>query len=479
MSSTTNHNLIRSLGLGYVIIFILANILGSGVYKKVAPMAEQLNSSGWVLVAWVLGGIVTMFGALSNAEIAGMLADTGGEYAYYKKIYNRFLSFMFGWANFSVIQTAAIASIAYVFSQSFIAVVDIPPILPHLADISIGGVFYPFAELNTKIVAIGLIVLLSAINTKSIKSGANLSRAILWLVSIGLAGIILFGLSSSKADLAMSFDFNTPVDSPITISAMFTAMLAAFWAYQGWSSIGFIGGEVKDANKNLPKGIAIGVGLVILIYFFVNVTYMSVLSIDALKDVNASGTQVAAIEMIREIFGNGGLIFISILIVITTLGCTHATIYGSARTYYAMAREKLFFSFMAKLNKSSVPGNVIFIQGIWACLLVLSGSFDQLTDMVIFAMFIFYGATAVGVFILRKKMPDAHRPYKVWGYPYIPAIFILFCIGLLVNTFITQPREAIMGMGLMLSGIPLYFWFTRKGTQQIEDNASLHESPEE
>lgn len=468
MSTTVNQGLIRSLGLGYVIIFILANILGSGVYKKVAPMADQLNSSGWVLVAWILGGIITLLGALSNAEVAGMLADTGGEYAYFKKIYNRFLSFMFGWANFSVIQTAAISSIAYVFAQSFMAVVDVPPILPQLADISIGGLFYPLADLNTKIVAIVLIIILSVVNTRSIRSGANLSRAILWLVGIGLAGIVIFGLSSSEAVIANSFDFTTSPDQPITISLMFTAMLAAFWAYQGWSSVGFIGGEVKDAHTNLPKGIAIGVGIIIAIYLLVNMTYMSVLTIDELKAVNADGTQVAAIEVIRKIFGNSGLIFISVLIVITTLGCTHATIYGSARTYYAMAKEKLFFSSMARLNKASVPANVIALQAVWACLLVLSGSFDQLTDMVIFAMFIFYGATAAGVFVLRKTMPDAHRPYKVWGYPLVPAVFILFCIGLVVNTFITQPREAFMGIGLILTGIPLYWWFTKKGAGQEE-----------
>ena len=298
MSTTVNQGLIRSLGLGYVIIFILANILGSGVYKKVAPMADQLNSSGWVLVAWILGGIITLLGALSNAEVAGMLADTGGEYAYFKRIYNRFLSFMFGWANFSVIQTAAISSIAYVFAQSFLAIVDIPPILPELADFSIGGLFFPFADLNTKVIAIILIIILSAINTRSIRSGANLSRAILWLVGIGLAGIVIFGLSSSEAVIANSFDFTTSQDHPITISVMFTAMLAAFWAYQGWSSVGFIGGEVKDAHTNLPKGIAIGVGIIITIYLLVNMTYMAVLSIDELKAVNADGTQVAAIEVI-------------------------------------------------------------------------------------------------------------------------------------------------------------------------------------
>lgn len=464
MSSNASSGLIRSLGLGYVIVFIVANIIGSGVYKKVAPMADQLHSSGWVLIAWVLGGIITMFGALSNAEVAGMLADTGGEYVYFKKIYNRFVSFMFGWANFSVIQTAAISSLAYVFAQSFRSVVTLPDVLPQLATYSIGGVFYPFADLSTKLVAVALIIILSVINTQSIKSVADLSKVILWLVYIGLAAIVIAGLTSGASDITMSFDFSTP-DHTITVSALFTALLAAFWAYQGWSSIGFIGGEIKDPNKNIPKGIAFGTLLIIGIYFIVNMTYMSVLSVDQLSAIHAAGNQVAAIEMIKVIWGNGGVLFISILILLTTLGCTHATMYGSARTYFAMAREGMFFKFMSRLNSSHVPSNVIWIQCLWGCLLVFSGSFDQLTDMVIFAIFIFYGATAVGVFILRKKMPDAHRPYKVWGYPVVPAIFIVFCIGLLVNTFITQPREAIFGLLLMLTGVPLFMWFKSRNKE--------------
>lgn len=462
MSSTSNSSLIRSLGLGYVIVFIVANIIGSGVYKKVAPMADQLNSSGWVLVAWILGGMVTLFGALSNAEIAGMLADTGGEYAYFKKIYNRFLSFMFGWSNFAVIQTASISSLAYVFAQSLKSIVYIPPVLPQLAELSVGGVFYPFADLSTKLTAVALILILSLINTRSIRSGAGLSNILLWLVYIGLAVIVIFGLTSSQSDITRSFDFAVPADKPITISALFTAMLAAFWAYQGWSSIGYIGGEIKDANKNIPRGIGIGLFLVISIYLVVNITYMSILPIEALKAVHAAGNQIAAIEVIKAIWGSSGVMFISVLILITTLGCTHASIYGSARPYYAMAREGLFFSFMSKLNSAHAPANVVWIQCLWACLLVFSGSFDQLTDMIIFAVFIFYGATAAGVFILRKKMPDAHRPYKVWGYPFVPAIFILFCIGLLINTFITQPREAIFGLCLVMSGVPLYWWFTSR-----------------
>ncbi|MEP6794781.1 MAG: APC family permease, partial [Saprospiraceae bacterium] len=184
-----------------------------------------------------------------------------------------------------------------------------------------------------------------------------------------------------------------------------------------------------------------------------------------LKAIHAAGNQIAAIEAVRIFWGSKGMAFISILILITTLGCTHATVYASARPYYAMAKEGLFFKSMARLNKTQVPERSLWLQCIWGCILVFSGSFDQLTDMVIFAVFIYYGATAYGVFVLRKRMPDAHRPYKVWGYPFVPAIVVLFCIGLFINTVVTQPREAIFGMVLILTGVPMYYWFTKRNLQ--------------
>src|SRR5688572_23010023 len=204
---TSTQTLTRSLGLGYVIVVTVANILGSGVYKKVAPMANELGSPGWVLIAWVIGGIITLFGALSNAEVAGLLADTGGDYAYYKKIYNKFLAFMFGWSLFTVIQTAAISSLAYVFSQSLQSLIDIPALLPGLEHISIGGVFFPFADFSTKLTAVILIVALTVVNTKSIKSGADISKIILWMVYIGIGAIVIFGLMSPNSDITQSFIF--------------------------------------------------------------------------------------------------------------------------------------------------------------------------------------------------------------------------------------------------------------------------------
>jgi APA family basic amino acid/polyamine antiporter len=432
--------LTRSLGFGMVVVIVVANIIGSGVYKKVAPMAAELHSSGWVLACWVLGGIITLFGALSNAEVAGLLADTGGDYVYYKKIYNKFFAFIYGWSLFTVIQTASIASLAYVFAHSLSV----------------------FIAIDTRVIAITLIILLTAFNIIGIKSGALLSRAILIMVIAAILIIVIFGLSSSQAHIAQAFDFKTDNGSSVHFSSIFTAMLSAFWAYQGWATVGFVGGEIKDAKRNIPIGIAVGVFVVITVYLLVNTTYLSLLSVPELNQVAGSQNSIAAVEAVKVFWGKGGGIFLVTLIALTTLGCTHATIYGSCRTYYAMAKEGLFFPPAAKLNKAEVPANSLLFQCVWACVLVLSGTFDQLTDMLIFAVFIYYGATALGVFILRERMPDAPRPYKVWGYPIVPAIFILFCVALICNTLVARPQEAGIGLLLIASGVPSYYWFTRK-----------------
>lgn len=465
---STTKQLQRSLGLRLVIVVVVGNIIGSGVYKKVAPMAAELHSSGWILICWILGGIITLFGALSNAEVAGLLADTGGEYSYYKKIYNRFFAFIFGWSLFTVIQTASISSLAYVFAQSFTSIIALPPLLPGLADFNVGGLFYPFVDFNVKLTAIMLILLLTWLNTKGIKTGANVSTGILVLVFTGIFIIILFGLNSDAAKITQPFVRSTTTGEAITVSAVFTAMLSAFWAYQGWAAIGYVGGEIKDANRTIPKGISIGVLLIITIYLLINATYLSVLSIPQLEQIHAADNQIAAVEAVRSFLGSQGAVFISVLILVTTLGCTNATILASCRTYFAMAREGLFFKRVAELNKVNTPASSLWYQCIWACLLVLSGSFDQLTDMIIFAVFIYYGATTLGVFILRKKMPDAPRPYKVWGYPVVPAIMIIFCAVLVCNTFFIRPREAAIGLVLMLTGVPMYWWFTRKNKVGIE-----------
>lgn len=458
----TNTKFLRTLGLGYVIVVVVGNIIGSGVFKKIAPMAAELHSSGWVLIAWIVGGLITLFGALSNAEVAGLLADTGGDFVYHKKIYNRFFAFMYGWSLFTIIQSAAISSLAYVFAQSLNSLVPLPELFSSLSNFTIGGIFFPFADFSVKFTAILLILFLTLVNITGIKSGAWVSKLVLILVFSGMFLIVVFGLGSHHSIPTRSFDFSSTSNTSVTLSAFFTAMLASFWAYQGWATVGFIGGEVKDPKRNIPRGIVIGVFLVIATYLFVNVTYLSLLSIPQLEQIYQSGNQIAAIEAVRIFWGDNGALFISLLILISTLGCTNATILASPRAYFAMANDQLFFRGTGTLNKANAPANSLILQGIWASVLVLSGTFDQLTDMIIFAVFIFYGAISLGVFILRRKMPDAPRPYKVWGYPVVPAIFIVFCLILFFNTIVTRPREAMIGLTLIFTGLPVYWYLNRK-----------------
>lgn len=474
---TDKRDLTRALGLGYVIIIVISNMLGSGVFKKIAPMAAELHSSEWILLVWLAAGIITLFGALSNGEVAGMLADTGGEYVYLRTIYGRFFSFLYGWSLFTVIQTAAISGVSYVFTQSLNSIIPIPEILPSLQEFTLGGIFHPFRDFGIKLTTILLILFLTFLNMSGLKSGAWVNKAVLLLVGGGLLAIVIAGLTgghdSSSVTRAVS---ETAAANTVTLSSFYTAMLAAFWAYQGWVSVGFIGGEVKDPHRNIPRGIIAGVGIVIIVYLVVNYTFLNLLSIDELKQINDSGNQIAGIEAVRGIWGNGGVLFISVLILISTLGCTNASILTGARPYYAMARQGLFFSGAGRLNSRNVPSASLLWQGIWASILVLSGTFDQLTDMLIFAVYIFYGATTVGVFVLRRRMPDAHRPYKTWGYPVVPALFILFCLGLFMNTIITRPREAGIGLTLIMLGIPVYFLLLRKKRNRDDSGGQANQN---
>jgi basic amino acid/polyamine antiporter, APA family len=457
--------LIRSVTLSAAIILAVSSVIGSGVYKKVAPMSGGLMSPKLVLVAWILGGVVSLFGALSNAEIAGMMADSGGEYVYFKRIYNRFTAFLWGWTTFSIIKTASISSIAYVFAQSFNNIVPLPKLDESIEKIKIFGIFQPFESAGVKALAIILIIILTYVNTRGLKGGAAISDWLTKLVIGGLSVIVIAGLFFSNGSLS---NITTPSVNyverswfdPAFMSAMFTAMLAAFWGYEGWNTLGFMAGEIKEPNRNLPLALAGGLAIIITAYLLVNFAYLYVMPIDQIMAIPKG--KIAAVEVIRSFSCDGGAILLSVLILITTLGCTNATILMPPRVYLAMARDGLFFKSAADIDPvSNTPNNAIWIQGVWACLLVLSGTFDQLTDMLIFAAFLFYGATALGVFILRVKEPNAERPYRVWGYPFVPAIFILFCIGLVINTIISQPREAGIGLALILSGVPFYYYWTR------------------
>ncbi len=456
----TSATLNRSLGLKLAVVVVVGNILGSGIYKKVAPMAAELDSAFLVLLCWALAGIVTLFGTLSSMELAGMLAETGGEFVYFKRIYNRFFSYLYGWSNLAILKTATIASLAYVFAQSLNSIFALPVMLASLHDFSLFGVFYPFADFNVKFVGIMLILLLTYFNTFGIRTGMGLSSALLVMIMTGIGLIVIFGLSSDASDVKLVA--HNPTMREVGFSAILTAMLAAFWGYEGWNSVGFIAGEIKEPRKNIPLSLLYGLLIVIGLYLIVNFTYLTLLSTDQLEAIYRSSNTIAAVEAVKVFWGDPGGIVISILILVTVLACTHASVLSSSRIYYAMGKRGMLFSPIGQLNRARVPGNSLWLQGIWSSILVLSGTFDQLTDMLVFAAFIFYGATAFGVIVMRWKEPDLYRPYKTLGYPVIPGLYILFCVTLIINTISTRPREAIIGLALIAAGIPLFFYFRKR-----------------
>ena len=467
----TQGQLVQSLALGAATVLVVSSVIGSGVYKKVAPMSASLESPGLVILAWVLAGIVSLFGALSNAEIAGMLADSGGEYVYFKKIYGKFMAFIYGWSVFTVIKSAAVASIAYVFSQSLNSIVELPHFNNSIEQLSLLGIFKPFENFGVKSLTIILILSLSFLNTRGLKGGSLLSGNLTKLIVLGLAIIIISGLifgGGSIHNLQTTATIHTAggLSGFSLVKAMFGAMLAAFWAYEGWNIIGFMGGEILKPKRNIPLALFGGMAIVMAVYTLVNITYLYILPIDSLIGVFKSQNQIAAVEVLRHFAGGTGALLLSLLILLTTLGCTNSTILMPPRIYQAMASDKLFFKKVADIHpKFNTPNNALWIQALWASILVLSGSFDQLTDMLIFIVFFFYGATALGVFIMRIREPNRERTYKVWGYPVVPAIFVLFCVSLIIITCFTNPREAGLGFVLVLTGIPFYLYWNRKSAK--------------
>jgi APA family basic amino acid/polyamine antiporter len=459
--------LVRSVTLTSAILLVVSSVIGSGVYKKIAPMSAELQSPKLVLLCWILGGFISLCGALSNAEIGGMMADSGGEYVYFRRIYGKFMAFLWGWSTFTSIKTASISALAYVFAQSFNAMIPLPQLPDHLANIEILGMFKPLESFGVKALAILLILILTIINTRGLRGGQLLSNALTWLVGGGLTIIVITGLWMGGGSIAnVQTDATTYIARDWSdfsfIKSIFAALLATFWAYEGWNTLGFIGGELKNPNKNLPLALFFGMMAIIGAYVLVNFTYLYILPVDELIKVHQAKNDIAAVAVVRHFAGTLGTTLLSIIILITTLGCTNTTVLMPARVYYAMAKDGLFFKSAKVIDPiTNTPNNALWIQCLWACILVLSGSFDQLTDMLIFAAFFFYGATAFGVFVLRRREPDTFRPYKVWGYPFVPALFVLFCAALVIITCINRPREAAMGLGLMLTGVPFYWYWTK------------------
>ncbi|MFT4031127.1 MAG: amino acid permease [Siphonobacter sp.] len=469
MSENQGH-LRRSVGLVSGIVFVISAVIGTGVFKKVAPMSAELQSPGLVLAAWLIAGLISLAGTLSNAEVASMLVDSGGEYVYFRTIYNRFFAFLLGWTNFAVIRTASIASIAYVFAQSLGSLITFPDTPESLASITLLGL-HPFDNLSVKAVAIALVLFLTFLNARGLKMGEAISSILTVTMISAMLIIIILGLFSETGSWANiqqpSIHFDAEKMSGTTLlSAMALACLSAFWAYEGWNNLGFIGGEIRNPQKNLPWALTIGTLVIMTIYLLMNFVYFYVMPIDEIIHVHQSQNGIAAVFAVKRFLGNGGGLAISLLILVTTFNCSSSTILMASRLFYAMAKDGLFFKAANYIHpRFDTPSRALWIQGVWSSILILSGTFDQLTDMLIFASFIFYGATTLGVFILRRKMPDVVRPYKVIGYPIVPAIFLVFCAFLVVNTLMNRTSEAIIGLLLMATGLPFYVIWRKRADQ--------------
>ncbi|UFH52388.1 APC family permease [Spirosoma sp. KNUC1025] len=446
--------LARTIDLRSAILLVVSGIVGSGVFKKVAPMAAELGSPLLVVGCWIAAGLVSLTGALTYAEMAGMFPQSGGEYVYFKRVYGRLFAFLYGWGAFAVMRTATIAALSHIFGQSLVSLI---------------GYHNESTEFAVKSVATLLILFLSLLNYRGITFAEGLSRALIYIVFVAVAIIAFLGFSADSGSLSNLTQSVEPAEATVRTSllgSLVGASLGAFWGYEGWNQIGYIGEEIKNPQRNLPIALGIGTSIVIAIYVLLNVVYVYVLPIDVLISLAGSPGKIAAVEVVRHAAGWAGATFISILILITTSNSTNASILMPARVFYAMARDGLFFKAAAIIHpRFKTPSVAILLQSAWATVLVWSGSFDQLTDMLVFASFIFYGATALGVIILRHRDPDRERPYRVIGYPVVPAFFCVCCLLLVGMTLVNQPREALTGLGLIATGLPFY-WFWRKDLKE-------------
>jgi len=450
------------IGFSAATFLVVSVIIGSGVFKKLAPMSQELGSPLLVILCWVVAGLISLAGALSTAEMVSMFPNSGGEYFYFQKVYGRFFSFMYGWASFTVIKTSSIAALAYIFAQSLNSLFPLPIIN---GDTSFLGIAIS-QGLFIKLLASLLIIALTLLNYRGAQFATKLSTVLTYLMLTCIVAFIAIGFGSSEGSFNNITTASQLPNAPdlhgfSLLKALFVASLGAFWGYEGWNSVAYVGEEIKNPKRNLPLALGIGTLIVMTAYVLLNIVFVYILPIDYF--IQLTPNKIAAVEVAGKLSGPIGMVLVASLIVVTTLNATNSTILTSARMMYAMARDKLFFYKAANVHpKYNTPDIALFIQAFWAIALVFSGSFDQLTDMLVFASFIFYGSTALGVIILRVKHPEYERKYKVIGYPFVPGLFLLFCAALFVITILNKPYEAIWGLSLIATGFPVYWWLNRK-----------------
>ena len=442
----------RQLGLFDSSMMVIGIVIGSGIFMTTGLMAEALPSASLILLAWILGGLQMLAGALTYAELGAAMPKAGGQYVYLREAYGPLSGFLFGWVAFVAYISGTNAAIAVAIAEHLGSFY--PSLSTHNSIIGIGS----FSISGGQIFALSLIVVLSLINYLGIVFGKWVQN-IFTVLKIG--SILLFALAGLFISTGNHLDLSlNPTDMSIgsILTGMGIALVAVNWTVGGWEYVTFAAGEIKNPKKNLPLALIIGTIIILVLYFLINIAYLKVLPMDTLIGEIKVGEMAA-----KTLYGPGIAGVFTLVIIVSMFGALNGNILVGSRVYYAMAKDHLFFSSAANVHpKFKTPGNAIIIQGFWAAILTLTGTFEELITLVVFVNFMMWIAASSTVFVLRKKQPNLERPYKVWGYPYVPAFFIIFSSVIMVNTFFESPEQSLMGLGLTLLGIPAYLYWKKK-----------------
>jgi APA family basic amino acid/polyamine antiporter len=431
---------------------IIGSMIGSGIFIVSADIARLVQTPGMLLMAWVVAGIITIFGALSYGELAAAMPKAGGQYVYIKEAFGPLYGFLYGWSLFAVIQTGTIAAVAVAFAK-YTGVLLPEYISATIPVLKIGS----FIISSQQVLAVSLIVLLSLYNFRDIKAGALMQNIFTVSKVAALLLLIILGLYFGINGIGSASNFSPAFPDTIklaTLGVFGAALVGSLFSADAWNNITFTAGEVKNPQRNLPLSLFIGTSTVILLYILANVAYLYILPIEKIQ--HAENDRVATL-MMETILGSKGKFFMAVMIMISTFGCLNGVILTAARVYYAMAKDGMFLKPAAKLNKNNVPANSLTMQCIWASLLCFTGTYGNLLDYIMFAVMLFYILTIAGLFVLRKKRPDMERPYKAFGYPIIPAIYILLASLFSLNLLIEKTEYCKYGLIIIIIGIPLYY----------------------
>ncbi len=476
----SGHELKRSLGLLNATSIVAGSMIGSGIFIVTAAMSRDLGSAGWLLIVWLITGLLTMSAALSYGELAGMMPNAGGQFVYIQRAYGKLTSFLYGWTVFTVIQTGTIAAVAVAFANY--AAVFFPVLENKILSV---GTTYSFT--NKQILAMTSIILLTYINTKGIKTGKTIQLLFTLAKLVALFALIILGLYVGMKTHVLSDNFThmweakktiLNPDGSITVAkltgmALFGAMGAtiinSLFSSDAWNNVTFIAGEIKEPKKNIPRSLFLGTLIVTIIYILANIAYLTLLPIKGVPtgSVFENGIMFASQDRVgaaaaNMIMGNIGVFVMAGLIMVSTFGCNSGLILAGGRIFYAMSKQGLFFKNAGELNKNDVPEKALWFQCFWACILCISGKYGDLLTYATFASLLFYILTIYGIFILRKKEPDTERPYRAFGYPIIPALYILVTAAICVTLLIYDTTNTGLGLVIVALGIPVYYLFMNK-----------------